>query len=201
MKDYAIPADAINADSEHAQRAADSAMELSRLSLIGIAGYGFLLKEMAMANSSGLLACQKYAACILAGIFFLGVATSCALYTRELTIRCSAIQIDILRTVTKLDNGDWSSANEKLLREDLETYRANQRHKLDRARHLLLSAHLALVAGTIFTVLSFGLVLFALKPEPRKQTENLLNNDPMASVRSSRCTTDSRIPICPSNGA
>ena len=76
-------------------------MELSRLALLGIAGYGFLLKEMAMANSSGLVACQRYAVCILTGAGFLGLATSFALATRELSIRCSAIQIAILRTFVK----------------------------------------------------------------------------------------------------
>src|SRR3954454_11664778 len=104
IDDFRIPPDAIDSDSEHAKRAEDSAMELSRLSLLGIAGYGFLLKEMAMANSSGLAACQKYAACLLTGAALLGLATSCALATRELSIRCSAIQIAILRTFVKLKN-------------------------------------------------------------------------------------------------
>ena len=166
IKDFTIPPDAIDVDSDYAKRAEDSAMELARLSLLGIAGYGFLLKEMAMTSSSGLVACQKYATCILAGAILLGVATSCALYTRELSIRCSAFQINILRTVIKLDNGGWSPEETNTLREDLEDYRSNQKNKLDKARHLLFIAHLALVAGTVFTVLSFGLVLFALKPQP-----------------------------------
>jgi hypothetical protein len=182
VKDFEIPPDAINPDSEHAKRAEDSAMELSRLSLLGIAGYGFLLKEMAMANSSGLVACQRYAVCILAGAFFFAVATTCALGTRELSIRCSAIQIAILRTFVKLENGGWSTAEMATLNEDLEQYRSNQKNKLDIARHLLWVAHLALVAGTIFTVVSFGLVLFALKPEPKKQSLNVFEQSLTGTV-------------------
>jgi len=173
IKDFEIPGEAFSADADHAKRAEDSAMELSRLSLLGIAGYGFLLKEMAMASSSGLLACQKYAWCILAGAVLFGVATSCALVTRELSIRCSAIQIAILRTIVKLGNGGWSNAETATLNEDLQNYRSNQKDKLDKARHCLLAAHLALIAGTIFTVISFGLVLFALRPEPKKQSSDM----------------------------
>jgi hypothetical protein len=170
IDDFVIPRDAIDADSEHAKRAEESAMELSRLSLLGIAGYGFLLKEMAMANSSGLVACQKYAACLVTGAALLGLATSCALWTRELSIRCSAIQIAILRTFVKLKNGGWPAEQQKILYEDLHNYRSNQKRKLDIARHSLFVAHVALAAGTIVTVISFALVLFALKPEPRRQT-------------------------------
>ena len=169
IKDYEIPAAAFDADADHAKRAEDSTIELSRLSLLGIAGYGFLLKEMAMANSAGLVACQKYAGCILAGAGLLGVATAFALWTRELSVRCSALQILILRTVVKLGNGGWSNAETATLNDELHNYRRNQKDKLDKARHCLLVAHLALIAGTIFTVISFGLVLFALRPEPKKQ--------------------------------
>jgi hypothetical protein len=174
IKDFAIPNEVINPDSELAKRAEDSAMELSRLSLLGIAGYGFLLKEMAMTNSSGLEACQKYAACILLGAVLLGIATSCALATRELSIRCSVIQIAILRTVVKLENGGWSTRETATLNDELRDYRSNQKDKLDKARHCLWIAHLALIGGTAFTVISFGLVLFALKPEPKKQSYNML---------------------------
>jgi hypothetical protein len=183
IDDFIIPRDAIDSDSEHAKRADESAMELSRLSLLGIADYGFLLKEMAMANSSGLVACQRYAACLVTGAALLGLATSCALWTRELSIRCSAIQIAILRTFVKLKNGGWSDEQTKILREDLHNYRSNQKRKLDIARHCLFVAHVALAAGTIVTVVSFALVLFALKPEPRKQaaeSDMLIKQDRIA---------------------
>lgn len=136
-----------------------------------------------MANSSGLVACQRYAACLVTGAALLGLATSCALWTRELSIRCSAIQIAILRTFVKLKNGGWSDEQTKILREDLHNYRANQKRKLDIARHCLFVAHVALAAGTIVTVVSFALVLFALKPESRKQaaeSDMLIKQDRVA---------------------
>ena len=162
IRDFCIPDDALKPDSEHAKRADDSAMELSRLSLLGIAGYGFLLKGTAMAGGSGLAACQKYAWCLISGAALLAVATSCALATRELSVRCSTLQIAILRTFTKLENGGWSDSEVSILKLELENYRVDQRNKLKVARQCLRIAHLSLAAGAVLTVVSFGLILNAV---------------------------------------
>src|SRR5580658_2406601 len=170
LKDFLIPDEAISSDADHSERAEDAAMELSRLSLLGIAGYGFLLKEIAMGNSSGLAACQRYAACLLVGAALLAICTSCALAlaTRELSIRCSAIQISILRTFAKLENGGWSNDEIETLKKYLEANRSLQRTNLNIAKWTLRVAHIALAVGAIATIISFGLVLLALRPEPEK---------------------------------
>ena len=135
LKHFEIPDDAIGADTELARRTDECAMELLRLSLLGIAGYGFLLKEMALGNSAGLAACQKYAGCLLAGAGALAITATAALLTREWSVRCSAIQIMILRTYAKLESGGWAPDEENTLRKSLPPYRAEQRKKLTRAKY------------------------------------------------------------------
>jgi hypothetical protein len=186
IKDFEIPENALKPDSDHATRADTSAMELSRLSLLGIAGYGFLLKEMAMPNSSAMAACQRYAWCLLMGAALLAIATSCALATRELSIRCSGIQIAILRTFTKLENGGWSDTEVATLEDELRDYRLDQRQKLNIARRCLRFAHFSLAGGAIATVISFGLVLFSLMPEAKQQSVSPPQSSSTVSPSSTR---------------
>src|ERR1700693_1348845 len=89
VKDFQIPDNAIHPDAELAKRTDDCAMELVRLSLLGIAGYGFLLREMAVGSTSGLRACQEYGVCLLAGAGLLAITAWSALWARELLVRCS----------------------------------------------------------------------------------------------------------------
>jgi hypothetical protein len=156
---------AYQADFAQSERANDAAMELSRLALLGVAGYGFLLKEVAMANGHALNAVQQYGALIIAGATLLGLAACFALYTRELSVQCTAYQLSILRTFTKLENGGWSQSDTVSLQADLSTFRDQQRSRLRIARLTLRAAHWLLISGTLLTVLNFAVVLLAARPE------------------------------------
>lgn len=173
IKDFRVPDDAINPDPELGKRTDQSAMELLRLSLLGIAGYGFLLKEMAMGNSAGLAACQEHHIWLLAGAGLLAITASAALMTREWLVRCSWIQIMILRTFVKLENDGWADSEKSQLRESIHLFRAEQKMKLTWSKYGLRTAHICLSFGAIVTVVSFGLVLLALQPEPKKQGSSL----------------------------
>jgi hypothetical protein len=163
IKDFQIPGDAINADAELGKRTDECTMELLRLSLLGIAGYGFLLKEMAIGSPTGLAACQKHPILLLTGAGLLAITAGATLLTREWLVRCSTIQIMILRTFAKIENGGWSKDENNELTDSINSFRAEQRTKLMWTKYSLRIAHWSLTLGAVVTVVSFGVVLLALK--------------------------------------
>jgi hypothetical protein len=163
LADVTVPDDALKPDSELGKRTEEAAMELARWALLGIAGYGFLLKEMAMPNSEALRACQKYWFVLLVGLILLGFAAACALVSKERTILCSTFQVVIFRTLKKIENGGWSESEETLLKEDLGYFRSAQKKNVAINKWFLQFAHCFLVAGTVVTVICFGLVILSLK--------------------------------------
>jgi hypothetical protein len=163
LNDVTIPDDALKPDLELGKRADDTAMELARWALLGIAGYGFLLKEMAVPNSAGLLACQRYALFLLGGASLLALAAACAIITKEATIRNFSLQLVIFRTLKKLENGGWSEPDKRDLEKDLDDFRSMQRRYVGISEWSLRFAHVSLAVGAIVTVICFGLVLYSMK--------------------------------------
>ncbi len=169
IKDFQIPDDAIHADAELSKRMDECAMQLVRLSLLGIAGYGFLIKEIAVGSTSGLEACQKSAIFIIGGAACLVLSLGLAFWARELQVRCSGLQIAILRTFGKLENGGWSEDQVGTLKASLKSYRAEQRNKLDWNRRSMRMAHMLLAIGAASAVVCFFVVLRELKPESKSE--------------------------------
>jgi hypothetical protein len=166
----------------------ECAMELVRLSLLGIAGYGFLLKEMAVGNASGLLACQNNAPLLMTGAACLAITVCLAFVSRELQVRCSGIQIAILRTFSKLENKDdnWSQGEIDLLNASLASYRKEQKTKLEWNRYCMYFAHASLAAGVVITVICFGIILRDLKPDTnagKQKTSLLFHTEAFARLR------------------
>lgn len=73
LDDVIIPDDAIKPDNELGRRSDEAAMDLAKWALLGIAGYGFLLKEIAIQHSEGVVAGQRYAVFLITG----GLACGC----------------------------------------------------------------------------------------------------------------------------
>lgn len=163
LDDMSVPEDATRIDNELAKRSDEAAMDLAKWALLGIAGYGFLLKEMALPHSAGLLACQRYVSLLVVGAGLLAAAAAFALGSKERLIRCAVYQMYILRCMKKLGNGGWSETETAHLRKDLKNYRAVQRKNIVIASFCLRLAHGLLAAGAIVTVLCFGLVLFSMR--------------------------------------
>ncbi|HEY4089520.1 MAG TPA: hypothetical protein VGM43_26520 [Bryobacteraceae bacterium] len=164
VNDFRIPDEAIRADADVSKRMDECAMELVRLSLLGIAGYGFLIKEIAAGFTGGLAACKNNAALIVSAAACFAITLCFAFISRELQVRCSAIQIAILRTFGKLENqtGGWSQGEIEILKSSLTSYRAEQKKKLEWNRHCMRGAHVFFAAGAIITVICFAVVLHDL---------------------------------------
>jgi hypothetical protein len=160
VSDFKIPDDAIRADADLSRRMDECAMELVRLSLLGIAGYGFLIREIAGIHG-GLAACKNNAALLVSGAACFAVTLCFAFVSRELQVRCSGIQIAILRTFGKLENqtGGWSRGEIEILKSSLTSYRVEQKRKLEWNRHCMRGAHVFLAAGAIIIVICFAVVL------------------------------------------
>ena len=170
LKDFLIPGDAINPDAELGKRTDECTMELLRMSLLGIAGYGFLLKEMALSKPAALAACQRHVGLLLTGAGLLAITAGATLLTREWLVRCSTIQIMILRTFAKLENGRWTEQENCELTESISAFRNEQTKKLTWTKYSLRIAHWCLTVGAIVTVVSFGVVLLAI-PVVETQTQ------------------------------
>jgi hypothetical protein len=166
VKDFEIPNEAIHADAELSKRMDECAMQLVRLSLLGIAGYGFLIKEI-VAGSGGAMLTTPGSVLLFTGAACFAVALAFAFWSRELQVRCSGIQIIILRTFGKLENGGWSEGEIDTLERSLVSYREEQKDKLDRNRRCMRAAHLLLVAGAVSAVLCFGVVLMHINPDSK----------------------------------
>jgi len=138
-------------------------MDLAKWALLGIAGYGFLLKEMALTNSGALLACQRFAAVLITGASFLAAAAALALGSKERLIRCAVFQIYILRSLKKLSNGGWTEQETATLNNELASYRTAQKRNIAIAALCLRLAHGFMAAGAVVTVICFGLVLFSMR--------------------------------------
>jgi len=163
LEDISVPEDVSRIDNDLAKRSDEAAMDLAKWALLGIAGYGFLLKEMAVPSSGGLFACQRYAAVLILGAAFFAAAAAFALGSKERLIRCAVYQMYILRSLKKLENGGWSEQQTAALHADLAAYRTGQKKNIVLASRWLRLAHGCLAAGAIVTVVCFGLVLFSMK--------------------------------------
>lgn len=163
LDDLSIPDDAMRIDNELAKRSDESAMDLAKWALLGIAGYGFLLKEMALPNRAGLLTCQKYAVFLITGASLLALAAAFALGSKERLIRCAVYQMNILRSLKKLGNGGWSEQQTATLHNDLTRYRTEQKKNIVIASRCLRLAHFLLAAGAIATVVCFVLIILSMK--------------------------------------
>jgi hypothetical protein len=163
LEDISIPEDAMRLDNELAKRTDDSAMDLAKWALLGIAGYGFLLKEMALPNGAALLTCQRFAWVLITGPILLAAAAASALWGKERLIKCSVYQMYILRSLKKLGNGGWSEEQTAILKKDLANYRTEQKKNISLASGCLKYAHVLLAGGAIMTVICFALVLFSMK--------------------------------------
>lgn len=163
LEDLRIPEDAIKLDNEIAKRSDGAAMDLAKWALLGVAGYGFLLKEVAMSSPSALLACQKFGAALIVGAFLLAASAGLALVSKERLIRCSVIQMYILRILKKLNNGGWSEQQTSILEKELANRREIQKKNIVLAERCLRYAHWLLGIGAFVTVLCFALVLFSMR--------------------------------------
>ena len=162
LQDLAIPDDVTRPDFELSEHYQDLCKELSRLALLGIAGYGFLIKEVAFKGGTALPFLHGMVAhsiLMLAGLLALGVCAAASLRTSQVSTNCIRLQIDILRYIKRETNHGWSPEEKIKNRNHLEKLRKSQHKTITSGRRCLKIAVVALIVGMAMTVLAFALVL------------------------------------------
>lgn len=162
LDDLSLDESVTGPDFKLGERYLDLSKELSRLALLGIAGYGFLIKEIAMKGESShpfLSYMVHHPYLPLLGLFSLGLSAAASLLTSQISTNCMKLQIDIVRYVKRRTNPGWT--DEERVHNDLylAERRRFQKASISRGRMCLRTAVLLLIAGTLLTVLSFALIL------------------------------------------
>jgi hypothetical protein len=125
--------------------------ELLRLALLGIAGYGFLLRDVVLAgHAPGVLAQRAHEAwwLLLIGVACLGVSAALALQHRIFATGCVACIVAFLRHQSAGRTGEAERA------------RASLRRNIKGASRTLRLSALALAFGAGAVVVTFGYVLW-----------------------------------------
>jgi|SRR6185312_9833089 len=162
LDDLSAPDDVTRPDftlSEHYQ---DLSKELTRLALLGIAGYGFLIKEVAFQGERTLPFLHgmvNHSILMLGGLLALGVSAAASLRTSQVSTNCIRLQIDIVRYIKRRTNPGWSDEERVKNDRHLEKMRKTQRQIIASGRRCLRVAVTALIIGMAMTVFAFVLVL------------------------------------------
>jgi hypothetical protein len=163
LADIALDEEVYAADFALGERYQAFSSEIVRLALLGIAGYGFLLAEVApsdsIASSEFFARLRQLAPLLIAGLLALGLAVGCALAHRFFSTDCLAHQITIVRLLRRREGAEWKE-DERLENEQrLASERKDQLADLRRCTLLLQGSALLLFVGAAITVLSFVLAL------------------------------------------
>ncbi len=146
-----VDAQAYRVDLELQDRYTAYSAEILRLALLGIAGYGFLLKDVILADrAAGSFAQRAHAVgpLLVGGVVCLGLAAALALQHRLFATGCVACIVAFLRK-NAAGRGAEADAERDALRRNLKW-----------AGRLLRLSALALGLGAGAVVVTFGYVLW-----------------------------------------
>jgi hypothetical protein len=163
LADIKLTQDDFKADFEITDKYQAFSSELLRLSLLGIAGYGFLLSNIALkdaAPSEFFRELSNHAWLLGAGVSCLGLAAGAALAHRFYSTACLLYQVSILRLLKRPENQGWSEEELRDNQERLAEERRSQERVLNRARALLIASAVLLSLGIIAVALTFAVILF-----------------------------------------
>lgn len=190
IEDIELPESAFSADFELGKRYQGFLKEMVRFALLGIAGYGFLIKEV-IEPRGNITAGQE--SIILASLACLAFTVGFGLYCGELNKACLRMQITILRLLQRLSSekwtnpaysspeevAKWQNANER----DLGRIRECQRYNLRRARYIMRSTVWSLAVGIVLTAIAFMWCLQSTMRERRSASADSQTADASRSVR------------------
>jgi hypothetical protein len=134
--------------------------EIIRLSLLGIAGYGFLISQIEMPDRRQMFQTLKeQKGVLLFGLITLGLSLTIALAHRFLSTSCLFHQINILRGLKRLENEHWTEEEKNDERKRIEITRLIQRRTSRTCHYSLMVAAGLLGIGLIMVVIAFYNVL------------------------------------------
>jgi hypothetical protein len=142
-------------DFDLADRYQSFANELMRIALLGIAGYGFLIKEICMKNDKYIFMLANFRLHICIGVVFLIIALALILSHRFLSTSCLYRQILIMRSLKRLENGNWNEEEKSIERKFLAETREGQRKVSYNSDIILKFACVFFSLGFLFVVIVF----------------------------------------------
>jgi hypothetical protein len=165
IEDIKLPEDLYKADFELSGRYQEFVKEMIRFSLLGLAGYGFLIEKVVGTAHLTMMATGTTFILVLIGIFCLVCSAGVGLYCGQLNRACILMQVSILRLLQRrqadrwtdpglssaADVERWKAANE----EDLKTLRNGQAANLRRAHTMQRATVWLLLIGIVVTALVF----------------------------------------------
>ncbi|MEG9434911.1 hypothetical protein JAO29_01805 [Edaphobacter sp. HDX4] len=161
MQDLALQDDVTRPDFELGQHDLELSKELTRLSFLGIAGYGFLIKEVVLRGDVELRALVSTKWFTVPGVILLGIAAGSSLWHAQTATHCLDLQVEICRLLQRKTNDGWEPEERSQNDEDLGTRRNEQSKVIKKKRLLLGIAVWALILGGLIVAADFGWILLA----------------------------------------
>lgn len=161
IEDIKLPEDAYKVDFELSKRYAEFAKEITRFSLLGIAGYGFLVEKIVGAEHIPEMARGITLTLVIVGLSCLVSSAGLGLYCGQLNKACLLMQVAILRLLQRGQSDRWtnsalsSAAEVETSRaanlDNLQTLRKGQAENLTRAHKVQQATIGILILGVIAT--------------------------------------------------
>ena len=142
-------------DFDIADRYQNFANELMRIALLGIAAYGFLIKEVYMKDvvfQARIIEDIRY---FIMGSAALGISLSLALAHRFLSTSCLYYQVLIMRSLKRLENAHWTNDEKEREKIFLADMRIAQRRKSRLGHIILISSSIFFAVGFLFAIFTF----------------------------------------------
>ena len=163
LTDIELKQDVYNPDFQIGEKYSSYSTEIIRLSLVGIAGYGFLIsnilmKVIAIPNNDFKLPISNFVIAII-GVISLGFSLALSLYHRFNITSCLYDQILISRSLLRLKNPNWSQEEKEHEKRILAAVRECQKIDAKRFQNILFWSGLFLFIGFISVLGIFTLIL------------------------------------------
>jgi hypothetical protein len=155
LSDVEIPDSCWKPDFDVVDRYQSFANELMRISLLGIAGYGFLIKEVAMRDSLLLHMLADFKIYLVLGAGCLVLSLSFVLAHRFYSTCCLYNQIMIMRSLKRQENSNWSVEEKKQEDQHIKIFRKSQIKDAIASRIILVSASVLFALGFMFVIIVF----------------------------------------------
>lgn len=155
LEDVNIPDASWKADFDIVDRYQSFANEMMRISLLGIAAYGFLIKEICMKDPKFYSLLQILRSSVGAGITCLFISLVFSLAHRFLSTDCLYYQVQIMRGLKRLENSHWTDLEKKEECIFIEKCRSKQRNISNLSQYILLITSIGFVLGFVFIIISF----------------------------------------------
>jgi len=160
LNDLDVPETIWRPDFDIVDRYQGFAGELMRISLLGIGGVGYLIKEL-LTDKNGI--CEQLIKgnklYVGGGAITLCLSVVPVLFHRFYSTYCLYYLLLIIRSLKRLDNLHWSGEQKVAENEFLTRTRNIQRDKELFSRRLLIDAAICFGAGFIFVVIVFLRIL------------------------------------------